>query len=275
MTMRFKIKEHSMWFPFLSLMGCTSTGDELSFLMYRAAHTPFVDERVRGFDLDGRIGTMQDAQSCFLADAVDPQGTPGIDNGLSALLEELSGTELEMFSQYLQETIDLGAFLVMVHLRGVDDLQEDSHVDVALVLTEGEPLVGANGIFLDGQTLYPTEPKSITSSQGYIQDGILYAQGLDLSMILSPEDWYIEIPFHEVSLKAQLQEDGTMKGYFGGSTSAENFLFFTQVANTGFFDYLAYRIIQHADMAPDAQGVCQEISSAFDFEAVPAHLAPK
>ena len=264
-----------MSYLFLSIIGCTPMGEEKSFLMYRIAHSPFVDQRVHGFDLDHRVGTMQDAQSCFLEDAIDPEGIPGIDNGLSALLEELTGTELEMFSQYLQETIEQGSLLLMVSLRGVDNIEEDSHVEVELVLTDGEPLIGVDGVFLDGQTLYRTDSQRSPSSQAYIQDGVLFAQGLQVSMILSPEDWYIEIPFHEVSLKGVFREDGSMEGYFGGTTPIENFLFFTQVANTGFFDYLTYRIVQHADMAPDEEGVCHEISSSFDFAAIPAHLASK
>ena len=263
-----------MWFHFLSVIGCTPMGEDKHFLMVRVAHSPFVDERVRGFDLDNRIGTMQDAQSCFLEDAVDPQGTLGIDNGLSTLLEELTGTELELFSQYLQATIDQGSFLVMVSVKGVDNIEEDPHVEVGLVLTEGEPLIGIDGVFLDGQTLYGSS-QEVIFSRAYIQDGILHAKDLHVPIVLSPEDWFVEIPFHKVSLKGFFQEDGTMKGYFGGMTPVENLLFFTQVANTGFFDYLSYRIVQHADMAPDEEGICHEISSSFDFEALPAHLATR
>ena len=68
-----------------------------------------------------------------------------------------------------------------------------------------------------------------------------------------------------------LHEDGPT-GYFGGSTPIQEFLFFADFDDTGFTDFIKQRIYQSADLQPNDNGSCQEISTAFDFTAVNAHL---
>ena len=129
-----------------------------------------------------------------------------------------------------------------------------------------------DGVFLDGQTLYRRDESSILSTEAWISDGVLHARGLELTLNMDIEGMLIKMPLHNVSVRGTLEETGEMTGYFGGVSDVDVFLFFTMLADAGFFDYLADRIYQNADMEPDESGFCHQISSSFDFAAVPAYV---
>jgi len=261
----------------LLCLGCTDNGvcgagDEKSFLMHTLKPSVFVDERVNGFDLDGMVGAAQDPTSCFRQDAIDHEGAEGIDNALSLLMQELQGTEFEMLPQYILQTIQQGDFLLMIHVTGIDDLQFDSCVQVELVLVGGDVLVGADDLVLDGQTLYRQTSTQNISAKASISEGILYAEGLSAQLLLDVDDFFLELPVRNVSLRGDMQGNGGFSGYMGGVTDVNELQVLTQIGNGGYFQFLRDRINQHADMNPDSDGFCHGISSSFDVEAVEAYL---
>ena len=74
-----------------------------------------------------------------------------------------------------------------------------------------------------------------------------------------------------ITLDDLLHEDGPT-GYFGGATLIQEFLFLADFDQTGFTDFIKQRIYQSADLQPNENGICQQISTGFDFTTVNAHL---
>jgi len=246
-------------------------GEEKSFLINSIKPSAFIEGRINGFDLDGLVSEQPLPENCFLYDAVDHEGNTGIDNALSTMLVDLEGTELEMFPQYIEYSIQQGTFLTMIHITGIDDPVSDDCVEVELVLVEGDVLIGGDENILDGQTLYRKTAEQRTSSQAFISDGILHAEGLRTSLLIDGEDFLLDIPIHNIALRGAFK-DGKLQGHLGGVSDINDLLVLSQIAYAGFFSFLQDRMYQHADMNPDANGVCQGISSGFDFDSINAHL---
>ena len=83
-----------------------------------------------GVDIDQRVSSGDDAQSCFRSDLVSPDGEEGIDNQFAKILPLVEAVGGEAIEGLAQGIINQGRLLIMFQLSALDDstLSNDSCV---------------------------------------------------------------------------------------------------------------------------------------------------
>lgn len=234
---------------------------------------PAEDGVSRGFDLDGATTELGDDAGCGIPDMVGPEGEPGIDNALARLMPALQGTEAEAVELIVQEAIDTGALLLLFEAQDLDSTQDDGCVDLSLVRGAGEAVVGTWGRIEPGQTFDRDPDAEVSTAPGAtVVGGLLRAGPLDLRLELSYLDAELDFRVHDIQLGLRWEEDGTSTGVFGGGVEIAYLM--EVVTSNGVDPELAETLEpllrSAADLAPDEDGECTQISVTFDFEAVPA-----
>lgn len=221
-----------------------------------------------GFDLDGT-----DADVCGQSDYVSPYGGTGVDNQLAVITPLLELTELGAVQTLLQNSIEQGGLLVIMELSGVDDLVNDKDVKVRLRLGEGTPLLGTNGRLLAGQTFDLSADTADTEiPNGKIVDGILTAGPADIVLPAIVFGIRYELPFRGGLFRGRLTEGGGLvDGMMGGIVSEQSLIEVATAAGGEGGDILKLMktvIAGTADLSPNADGECQDLSAAVVISAV-------
>lgn len=226
-----------------------------------------------GFDLDDQATAAGSSAGCGVADAVDPDGNPGVDNAFARLLPALELTEGAALEQIVAEAIRSGGLLAMVELSRVDDLQDDTCLDVAVLGGLGVPMVGYDGEILPAQT-FDRDPEVPAT----VVDGVRLTGGT-LEVGPTPLDLPFafldaRVVFHLESARMRLvrEPDGRVHGMVAGGIAIATL---SQLAHdTGIGaeveDLLDGALGLMADLAPDATGACTQISVTLEFEALQA-----
>ncbi len=224
-----------------------------------------------GFDLDGRVSDATDWEGCYRPDQVSPEGVEGIDSAFTLLVSPLEATEGAAVEGLIADSIVNGELILLIELSGVDDLYNDDCVDATLYRGSGTPLVGTDGVILDGQTFSINDQIDPLVARGSIVDGAMVVSGLQVLLPLQILDAELELSLNNASLRANLAEDGHATGFFGGGVPTHQI---TDIAYEEDVDSLAELIEGlvdlSADLEPDDLGVCQEISLTLEYEAIPA-----
>lgn len=261
--------------PSLVVEDSCETGDTYVWVVHAMGYTrKSPDGEVWGFDLDGHVTDPGDDEGCGLPDAVDPEGTPGIDNAFSNLIPALEATEASAVEGLIQDSINTGELLLLLEVRNVDDLQDDDCVNVSILRGEGFPLVGTDGLLLDGQSFgRSTLPPNASVEGATIEEGVLSVQDLpEVSLPLNILDVEVQFDVQSVGLRLEIPEDGgDTWGFFSGGVPLENILEIVQEGDLGQIRDLVTTLVgTAADLAPDEQGQCQQLSIAFQVDGRPA-----
>jgi hypothetical protein len=218
-----------------------------------------------GFDVDG---TEDDV--CDHDDYTSPDGVSGIDNGMAILIPLLEASEAKVIEGLLNSTIVEGRLLLAVEITRVDDLQNDSCVDVEFFQATGDPLLGTDGGILPGQTLIRDTSKPTSSITGMsIVDGVLDAFPMNLDLPLSILDAEFEFNLTDGGLQIQFGEDGLHTGFFAGVAEADE-IYEIAYSSDGIDDTIQGLIEQIVPLAQDVkndQGECANLSAGLEFEA--------
>lgn len=232
---------------------------------------------VPGFDIDGRISDATDDLGCNQEDWTSPDGTPGIDNQLASLaptLEAALGTDL-------QETIDGaiadGSIIILMDVKGADTVDDDSvTMDLALGSLPDGATLELNGTAIAAGQTFNIDMTYVMDGPGTIEDRILTVQVSTLPL---------EIPFDETTTIALTIRDARVQatitdtpelngGLIGGSLNIDE-LVTTVMAVAPDIDAGLIRTTLEgvADLEPDGDGICQNVSVGITFEGVEANAA--
>ena len=230
-----------------------------------------------GFNLDGLVSDGRAPDSCGHADMTAPDGTPGVDNQLAAIvpLFELAG--IGAAEDLIQNAVTNGGLLLMFQLDDVDSWQNDPEVTLTLRAGAGVPLLGTDGLVLAGQTfsLHPESPETVAGAAS-IRDGVLEAGPFDLRIPVEVFGLAYKLLLSESRVRARLTEDGGLaEGLLGGAVAYEDLLEVGRLAARDDGSVLpAIEAVfgQSLDLRPDADGRCTHVSGAFRFSAVSAFL---
>ena len=85
-------------------------------------------------------------------------------------------------------------------------------------------------------------------------------------------DKYLTFEMNSGGVYAQLMPDGTVSGFFGGGLPMEYLYEISAFDEVNITDLLNDLLGTAADLSPDENGVCQEISVVFEFTAIPGYL---
>lgn len=233
--------------------------------------------RAPGFDLDGVISDGNDEGSCFKKDFTSPEGQEGIDNQIATFVPELEAILGDAVDGLVQGAINNGELLIMLQVDGVQDLQNDECVDLRVSLGEGTPSLGTTGIIEAYQTFDPDPSGEVSvGRRGKIEGGELTIGPFDLAVPIAIFDVAFTMHVYDAYLRLTVDaEDGTLKGgHLGGGIIPQEVL--DGVKDGGgvaqYLPILSVVLNQSTDLAPDAEGTCQQVSVALQLSAVEAFL---
>lgn len=228
-----------------------------------------------GFDLDGRVSNANDRLGCKIQDFVSPEGEEGVDNGFGRLLPTLELTEFMAVEALIGQSISTGGLLITLELRGVDDLVNDDCVELTVGRGEGDVLLGTDGLLESGQTIrFSDDLPSFTMHDLAIVDGRLIAQPFEVTLPLTVFDTSLELQLTQAAIELNFNEDGTISGVIGGGTPTAYILnvVSTEAVDAGLEAMMGSLLGLYADLTPGEDGVCQDISVNFEYEAIPGFL---
>lgn len=253
-----------------SEMTSCETGETYSWVMTSMTYTRRdADNRVWGFDLDDHVSDAGDDEGCGHADLEDPDGNGGIDNAFSGIVPALEATEAKAVEQLIQDSISNGELLILFQLSGVDDLMNDDCVSVSAFRADGAPMIGTDGLILDSQSFsHSTLPPQSTIDGAQIVDGRVVSRGLELALPINILDVELQFNIDEAAIRMDISEDGeSITGFFGGGVPLEDILVLTKEEDIGDITSLVKSLVTTvADLYPDEDGTCQELSVSFNLE---------
>jgi hypothetical protein len=249
-----------------------STGETITAVLNVVAYTRREGNVVWGFNLDDHISDDNDEEGCDHADLVDPVGNEGIDNAFSGLIPALEATEASAVEDLIQDSVNNGQLLLMVSLHGVDDVVNDDCISVEFARADGTPIMGTDGEMLDGQSFARSEnPPYAYVESAAIVDGVVDVRGVPLFLPLQVLDVELEFDMPQGALRVDVSEDAVMTGVFGGGVQVGDILRIVEEGDLGDIRELVTGLVTGAaDLKPDDEGVCQELSVAFEFQTTPA-----
>lgn len=275
--------------PFLLALSCApeatptpgTCGDPDStltgvFAIMRLGEADPVTGAVWGFDLDGRVSDAADYDGCNKPDGVDPEGRQGVDNGMANLWPIIANTEAVAVAGLIQDGINNGELLLLVELTHVDDWQNDDCVGMNIVRGLGPPLVGTDGLLLDGQTL-PADPDSpaLHFSDLALVDGRVEAGPFDLTLDFYVLAAQIEFALRGGWMRVDVDAQGRMSGFFGGAIAGQSLV---DLVLSNAIDAELQALVESAipivtDMGRNQDtSQCEDLSLVLEYEGVSAFL---
>lgn len=228
-----------------------------------------------GFDLDKITSDGNDDTSCRKRDFVDAEGRVGIDNQLAALIPDIEALVGDAVDGLVQGAINDGLLLIALDFDGIDDLQNDACFGLSVGLAQGTPTLGTDGVIEGFQTFVAR--KDVTPSlgqQGRIENGLLTIGPMDVDIPLKLFDVSFTLRVYDAYFRFRVDEEGFMDGYLGGGIVPEELIDGIK-DGAGLDDIipLVRTVLKtSADLKPDAEGACQQVSVAVAIKAAPAFL---
>lgn len=243
------------------------TGETYSWVMTSMTYTRRdAENRVWGFDLDDHASESGDDEGCGHADLEDPDGNEGIDNAFSGIVPALEATEAKAVEGLIQDSINNGELLILFQLSGVDDLMNDDCVSVSAFRADGAPMIGTDGLILDSQSFSRSNllPQS-TIEGAQIVDGRVVTRGLEIALPINILDVELQFNIDDAAIRLDVSEDTeSITGFFGGGVPLEDILVLTKEKDIGDITSLVESLVTTvADLYPDENGTCQELSVSF------------
>lgn len=251
---------------------CDEEGDEKLVVIQRLSFVRQEDGVSDGFDLDGENSSLGSATGCGIADFATADGSPGVDNAFAYLLPALELTEAAAVEGLIQATIDSGELLIALELGELDDPLDDACVDVWVGRAGGSPLRGTDGRLLSGQTFdRDTESPSFVISDAALSGG-QFEIPAEIRLPVTIFDVSLDFTLIGGRIRGTVLPDGTITGLFAGGLDIAYLLQITLEENVDndLYGVLAALLGSWSDLAPGEDGLCQQISMTFAFDAVPA-----
>ena len=225
-----------------------------------------------GFDLDGHVSTLGGTTGCGVADDVDAEGTPGIDNAFARLLPALELTEAQAVEEIIQSLINTGELLLLIEMNNIE---QPECASASLVRGSGAPYLGADDVINSGQTFdrdheVPASQATSLSIEGNEVRGDLAEVEIPFTFL----DFQTTLRLEQAKLGFHITEDGDVEGMMGGGVAFAELL---EIAGKANIDPAISQIIDQlvsntADLKPDEQGLCTQLSVTMAYTAVPAFL---
>lgn len=278
------------WLPLLlcsALLGCSSgtddapdctTGQSQAYVLTALSFTREGPRGVAaGFDLDSRVTSKPEDQTCGKVDLVGPNGEQGIDNQLALFVPEIEKRVGNAIDGIIQGAINDGRLLIMMDLANVDDTQADKCVNLEVKLAEGKPLLGTDGVVEAYQTfdLRTVEQRVSKAQKGTFQGGVFEIGPFDLHIPIAIFDVSFIIHMRNAKVRFKLDENGDAEGLLGGGISIDEIA--DGVKNgAGVADIVSQiRFLGKAasDLGYDEESsVCTLLSATLSFKARPAFV---
>jgi hypothetical protein len=243
----------------------------LTSLVFSREISPGVTD---GFDLDNEVSQGDEDASCRHKDFVDSAGRTGIDNQLSTLIPVIESAVGNAVDGLLQGSINDGQLLLMLEMEHAESMVDDGCVDLGVQIARGKPSLGTDGVVEAYQTfeLNPDAPRGVGRAR--IDGGVLTAGPMEIAIPLKIFDVSFTLHVHGARFRYTIDEEGQIDGIFGGGIDTEELIAgVSQGAGVErILGGIRLALNASADLAPDADGKCHQLSSTIHFTATPAFV---
>lgn len=231
---------------------------------------------VEGFNLDGRVSAASDIEGCRQSDFTDASGVQGIDNQLARLLPVVDMMTGGAIDGLVQAAVNNGQLLISVTLEGLDDTRDDQCVSLVFQSVQGMPFVGSDMRIDPGQTFDLARGEMPTRTSARIRNGVLEAGPFDLPLPFAALDARFILDLRGARIRAVARPDGSLSGIIGGSIPSvplgETLIRYG--IGAGLQQTLVGTLRLFSDIAPDANGMCTQISAGLRFDTRAAFVNP-
>ena len=156
----------------------------------------------------------------------------------------------------------------------MDDPVDDPDVTLTLTMADAKPLVGTHGQLLPNQTMVRDLGAPVsTTTEAWLSDGVLETEPFYLTIPMVVFGITYIVNMHVGRIRATLVPGiGLVDGLLGGGFEADALYDVALNADADVPEIFFGVIYEVSDMAPDADGICRQISAALPFTAVPVFL---
>lgn len=231
-----------------------------------------------GIDLDGRVSTRADADSCRRSDFVSPDGREGIDNQFTYLFETVEEMAEEgTIEGIIQGSINGGRLLLMIELSDVDDWTNDERVSVRVFNAVGTPNLASDGYLVPDQTFDVDPDSPVNEGVGRIVDGVLETEPFEVELPMAFFNVFFDLRLVDAQLRANVGPEGVTDGVMGGAVTIDQILEIAEMADmmqeVQYGGLLMGVLPGMADMQR-VDGQCTALSANLFFESRRAFLFP-
>ena len=210
--------------------------------------------------------------ACAHDDFTDPEGQAGVDHQFLRVTETFGSLQAGGIADIIiGSAVKNGSMTVMVVVA------EDA---VRVVMGQDAPLTGNDGEVLPSGSFRPYLDRAYHADLGppVVTDGVLLAGPADVRLKMNIQIVETDLLIRDAYLRLTMGPDGTATGVLQGYWDSAGII--DVLASTeahlmalGYsLEEFAAALDANADRDPDADGVCQALSAAFRFDAVPAFL---
>ena len=236
---------------------------------------PDEDGELDGFDIDGRVSDEDDAAGCNRPDFESAEGRKGVDNQSSILMQLLLGVTGEAIDGYTVTAIEDGVLLMVAGIEGVDDPMDDDCVILSsFPVVIDKVALGTDGLLVTDQTfdLHPDHP--IERSECMVmKNGIVEGGPFESVMPIYIVKLSVDLRIHNTHMRAELHEDGSMDTLIAGGAEVEQLIeLILQSETSEVIEPGVPAIRGLADLEPNADGECQQLSQTTVMQGVRAFL---
>lgn len=265
--------------PTVSPDGPCPGGSPRSYVVSRLAFTR-VDPKTKeapGFNLDGIVSNGTDATSCFKPDFTDAAGDKGIDNQLAVLIPDVEKILGNAVDGLIQGAINDGQLLILFTLDGAASTTQAACVNLTAEVGKGRPSLDTAGVIEAYQTFDLDKTAEVShGTRGKIEGGVLTVGPFELAIPIAIFDVKFTLHVHGARFRFTIDpDDGSIKnGLLGGGMVPQEILDGVKpgAGVSQYIPVLSIVLNQSADLLPDANGACQQVSAALDFKAAPAFV---
>ncbi|MFC3174093.1 hypothetical protein ACFOD9_07515 [Novosphingobium bradum] len=244
---------------------------------------PFRGPVAPGMDLDGATPGHATPGTCRHDSFTSPTGERGVDNqmyratGCNTMWRGIG----EKGRGELSGPMSVGKHPVAIVVAGVDDWQDDPHVEVLVAAVADRPPLDAKQVPMAGSSVtLSANPRYRMRVTGSIRNGVLTTDPGDFIL---PYNWVGasggEYIARHVRLRLTRNKDGELSGALGGYRPIDNVIAMFRVggpgvASTAGVDCSSLRqsLGLFADGDPDQAGKCTSVSTALNIAARPAFV---
>jgi len=230
-----------------------------------------------GFNLDGLVSDGHDATSCFKPDFTDAAGHKGIDNQLAVLIPDVEKILGNAVDGLIQGAINDGQLLILLTLDGAASTARAACVNLTAEVGKGRPSLDTAGAIEAYQTFDLNKAAEVShGTRGKIEGGVLTIGPFELAIPIAIFDVKFTIHVHRALFRFTIDpDDGSIKnGLLGGGIVPQEILDGVKpgAGVSQYIPVLSIVLNQSADLLPDADGKCQQVSAALEFAAVEAFI---
>lgn len=228
-----------------------------------------------GFDLDGVNTAGGSPTGCGRADFTAPDGRTGVDNQLAQLIPAVDAMTGGALDGAIQGAINNGQLLIALTFEGLDSRCDDPDVTVVIRRVAGVPFVGSDMLVDPGQTFDVMHDQPVTRARGRVRGGVLTIDPTDMPLPIAVFGVRFVINLSRAQIRLRFSETGA-EGTIGGGINVEEF---TREVNTfeiptALRSLVGTTLRLTADLAPGADGRCQQVSAAMSLLTRPVFVNP-